>query len=66
MDEKDKLLTVKNLADYLQVSERTVYRLLKHQKVPYLKVGGQWRFKKEMIEDWLTKEQHVPEKEDTA
>lgn len=48
-----KLLTVKEVASYLVVTERTVYRLLKDPRFPAFKVGGQWRFKVELIEDWM-------------
>ncbi|MCD6386422.1 helix-turn-helix domain-containing protein [Candidatus Sumerlaeota bacterium] len=65
---KEQLLTVKNLAEYLQVSERTVYRLIKRREIPHIKIGNQWRFKKQMIDEWLEKEQFIPRprKEDTA
>ena len=66
MDKDERLLTVKDLAEYLQVSERTVYRLLKGHEVPYVKVGKQWRFKKQMIDGWLEKKQHIPSEENTG
>ena len=50
---KSKLLTVKEVANYLVVTERTVYRLIKDPRFPAFKVGGQWRFKIELIDDWM-------------
>ena len=50
---KNKLLTVKEVANYLVVTERTVYRLIKDPRFPAFKVGGQWRFKIELIDDWM-------------
>jgi excisionase family DNA binding protein len=50
------LMTVKDVATYLAVTERTVYRLVKDHKLPAYKVGGQWRFKADMIEAWMQKD----------
>src|SRR6266496_2628849 len=54
--QKSKLLTVKEVATYLVVTERTVYRLIKDPTFPAFKVGGQWRFKMEMIDDWMRRD----------
>jgi excisionase family DNA binding protein len=50
------LMTVKDVATYLAVTERTVYRLVKDHRLPAYKVGGQWRFKADMIEGWMLKD----------
>jgi excisionase family DNA binding protein len=50
------LMTVKDVATYLAVTERTVYRLVKDHRLPAFKVGGQWRFKADMIEGWMQKD----------
>jgi PTS system nitrogen regulatory IIA component len=47
------LLSPKQLAEYLQLSQRTIYRLLDRGAVPAIKVGGQWRFRKSAIDEWL-------------
>jgi excisionase family DNA binding protein len=47
------LMTIEDLADYLKVTRRTIYDWLKHNKIPALKLVGQWRFKKDKIDDWL-------------
>lgn len=46
----DKLMTLKEVAEYLQMHEMSVYRLAKRGSVPGFKVGGRWRFKKESID----------------
>jgi len=51
------LLTVKEVATFLAVTERTVYRLVKDHRLPAYKVGGQWRFKVDLIEAWMRREQ---------
>jgi len=47
------LLSPKQLAEYLQLSQRTVYRLLERGDLPAVKVGGQWRFRKAIVDEWL-------------
>ncbi len=48
-----ELMTVEELADYLRVTEKTIYRLLKRGSIQATKVGHQWRFNKESINEWL-------------
>lgn len=49
----DQIMTVKEVADYLKVNERTVYRMAADSKIPAFKVGGSWRFKQAEIEKWI-------------
>ena len=51
MDES--FLTTEEVLDYLQVNLRTVYRLIKAGKIPAVRVGRQWRFRKGDIDAWL-------------
>lgn len=46
-------MTVKEVATYLKVNERTVYRLATSRKLPGFKVGGSWRFKQEDVSAWI-------------
>jgi excisionase family DNA binding protein len=48
-----KLMTVSEVAGYLRVTKKTVYRLLVRGKIPATKVGNQWRFAKDSIDRWL-------------
>src|SRR5215831_2303207 len=50
---EDRLLTIKQLAAYLNVNERTVLKLVTDGSLPGVKVGNQWRFRKAMIDTWL-------------
>ena len=52
---KDKLWTVKEVDEYLQLDEHTIYRMARKGEIPAYKIAGKWRFKKEMIEEWLNK-----------
>ena len=54
----DQILTVKDVASYLKLNERTVYRLATSAKIPAFKVGTSWRFKKEDIENWIEEQKH--------
>jgi len=51
----EQLLTLEQVAEYLNVDKFTVYRLLADKDLPAFKVGNQWRFKRRMIENWLVK-----------
>ncbi len=50
---EDGLMTIKQLAGYLNVNERTVLKLVQDGTLPGVKVGNQWRFRKAMIDTWL-------------
>ena len=47
------LMTGEEVADYLRVTKKTIYRLLARGDIPATKVGTQWRFDKSSIDDWL-------------
>lgn len=49
----DEILTIKEVADYLKVAEKTIYRLAGSKKLPGFKVGGIWRFLKKDIDIWI-------------
>lgn len=53
----DSLMTVHEVATYLSLSEATVYRWAKAQKIPAMKIRQVWRFKKSEIDAWITKRQ---------
>ena len=43
-------MSIKEVANYLKIKEQTVYRLVQQGKIPALKIGGQWKIKKEHID----------------
>ncbi len=49
----DSVMTVQEVADYLRVNQRTVYRLAVGRKLPGFKVGTTWRFKRADIDGWI-------------
>ena len=58
----DQLLTLEQVAEYLNVDKFTVYRLLSEKDLPAFKVGNQWRFKRRLIENWLAKNSNTNRK----
>lgn len=50
---EDRLMTLKQLAEYLSVNERTVLKLVQEGTIPGVKIGNQWRFRRPMIDTWL-------------
>ncbi|MEE8329415.1 MAG: response regulator [Thermodesulfovibrionia bacterium] len=58
------LMNIKQVAKYLQMNKMTVYKLAREGKIPAFKVASEWRFKKELIDEWLMKQlQGKPEVE---
>jgi excisionase family DNA binding protein len=55
---KPELITIKEVADFLQIAEKTIYRLAAEGKIPAFKVGGSWRFKHREIVEWLEKQRN--------
>ena len=53
-------LTTEEVLEYLQVNLRTVYRLIKAGKIPAVRVGRQWRFRKRDIDSWLDSQGNGP------
>lgn len=51
----DDIMTIREVAAYLKLNEKTTYKLVAEGKIPGFKVGGSWRFRKEEIVQW-TKE----------
>ena len=49
----DQILTLKEVAAYLKLTEKTAYRLAADKKLPGFKVGGSWRFKSSDLEAWI-------------
>ncbi len=52
-----EILRPREAADYLNIHLRTIYRLAKNGAIPGRKVGRSWRFKKNVLEEWLCGEE---------
>ena len=54
MSEKiGEIFTLDEVANYLKVGKRTIYRLVAEKKIPAFKVGGAWRFTRADIDQWI-------------
>ena len=47
------IMTVKEVAEYLRMSEAKVYRLVKQGVLPVVRIGKSWRFRKDLLDEWL-------------
>ncbi len=55
----DEILTLKEVAEYLKLAEKTAYRLAGEGKIPGFKVGGSWRFRSNDINQWIETQQRT-------
>jgi excisionase family DNA binding protein len=55
-----EILTIKEVAEYLKVTDRTIYRLAGAKKIPAFKVGGTWRFSRADIDEWIRRQSAEP------
>lgn len=51
------VITIRELAAYLKMAEKTLYRLAAEGSVPGFKVGGAWRFRKSQINSWIKQQE---------
>ena len=54
------IMTLQEVAQYLGLHVMTVYKLTRQGRVPAAKIGGQWRFKRDVLEEWLETQMHRP------
>lgn len=52
-NEPNEVMTLADVAEYLQVAEKTVLRMVQRGEIPAAKVASQWRFMRSLIRDWL-------------
>jgi excisionase family DNA binding protein len=50
------ILTIREVAVYLKVTERTIYRLAAAKQMPAFKIGGSWRFSRLDIDGWIQRQ----------
>jgi excisionase family DNA binding protein len=55
-DDPGEIFTLDEVAAYLKVGKRTVYRLAAGKKIPAFKVGGTWRFQRRDIDQWIKRQ----------
>lgn len=52
---KSKVLTIKEVAEFLDLNEATIYRLVNSGEIPGKKIGRVWRFSKKVVNEWFEK-----------
>jgi PTS system nitrogen regulatory IIA component len=55
-----EVMTLEEVAEYLQVSEKSVLRMAQSGKIPAAKVANQWRFMRSVVDDWLMAQMEIP------
>ena len=59
------IMNVHDVAEYLRLSEAEVYKLARKGSLPALRLGKLWRFRKDLLDDWIRQVTeagvHVPE-----
>lgn len=58
----EEIMTLKEVAAYLKLAEKTAYKLAAEGKLPGFKVGGSWRFKSTDVESWIEEKKHPSKK----
>lgn len=51
--QQDQVMTLEELSVYLKLPKSTVYKLVQERRIPGQKLGKQWRFGKQAIDQWL-------------
>ncbi len=51
------IMTIKEVSEYLKLTEKTAYRLVAEGKIPGFKVGGSWRFRRTEIDRWIVEQE---------
>ena len=54
------LMTVKEAAQYIGLAKKTLYTMVSHRRIPFVKVGGALRFDKDHVNDWLKEQTVMP------
>ena len=56
----DEVLTIKEIAEFLKLAEKTVYSMAQRGELPAFKVRGQWRIRRADLERWIEQQQKGP------
>lgn len=55
-----EVMTLEEVAEYLQVSQKSILRMAQSGKIPSAKVASQWRFMRSVVDDWLMAQMEIP------
>ena len=54
-----KVLTLREVSEYLRVHPTTIYRLLRAKQIPAFQVGSEWRFDIDTIDRWRSEQEQA-------
>ena len=60
-----EVMDIKELSEYLGIGKSKIYSLIRHKKIPASRIGRQYRFSKEIVNNWL-KERIITKKEEPS
>lgn len=49
----NEIMTIKQVAEYLKVSPRSIYKLVKDGSIPTFRIMNMWRFERTKIDQWI-------------
>ncbi len=55
-----RLINVTEAAEWLGVTSQTLYKMVSHRRVPYVKVGGALKFDPEKLQAWISENSVMP------
>ena len=57
--QNQNIMTIKQVAEYLKVSRRTIYKLVKEGTIPTFKIMNMWRFEQSQIDQWIREKSDI-------
>ena len=58
MAKAKQVMTVKEIAEYLDVHPMTIYKYVQDGKIPAFKIGASWRIRRDSIKKWMDENEH--------
>ncbi|HHT9146950.1 MAG TPA: helix-turn-helix domain-containing protein [Candidatus Wunengus sp. YC61] len=55
----NEIMTIKQVAEYLKVSPRSIYKLVKDGAIPTFRIMNMWRFERSKIDQWINKKNGI-------
>jgi len=53
-EKRPRIMTIEEVAKYLRLHKSTIYRMVRLGEIPSSKIGNQWRFRKDVIDAWIS------------
>ena len=49
----NEILTLEEVAEYLRLTPQTIYKWAQERRIPAVKLGKEWRFRRSILDRWL-------------